>query len=117
MWLKEAIEKRHIDYLLRYYSRADKRFRLKQGIQSYPSYLNANRFHLAGYVKKSYSVNGTTYLELETSNSETVTITAPQYTNAKDLEFETVLCENIVEHFGILDNVVYQRDCSKITVL
>lgn len=118
MWLKEAIEKQYLSYLKEFYNRSDRRFMLREGLQTYPSYVNPSRFHMAGYVKKSYNENGTTYIELETSNGKTVTITAPMYTDYRTLEFESVLCEGVVEHInGIVDNTVFMRTCSSISIL
>ncbi len=118
MWLKQGIEKRYLKYLVEFYSRADRRFMLKSGLQTYPSYLNPRQFHIAGYVKKAYTKNGITYIDLETSNNISMTITTPKYTNAIMLEFESVLCEYVTEHTdGIIDNTVFQRSCQKVTIL
>lgn len=84
MWLKEAIEKKHLQQLVKSYSRADKRFMLKNGVQTFPSYTNPTQYHVAGFVSNSYNKNGTTFIELKMSNSETLTITTPKHTNAKD---------------------------------
>lgn len=118
MWLKETIEKRYLKYLEEFYSRSDKRFMLKNGVQTFHSYTNLNQYHLVGYVEKSYNVNGTTFFELRTANNDTLTITAPKYTDAENLEYQSVLCEGVVEHCtGIVDNSIFERTCSKLTVL
>ena len=118
MWLKEAIEKRYLKYLQEFYSRADRRFMLKNGVQTFPSYVNLNQYHLVGYVQKSYNVNGTTFFELRMPNNELLTLTAPKYTDAQSLEFQSVLCENVAEHCSyIIDNTVFERSCSRVVLL
>jgi hypothetical protein len=118
MWLKKTIEKKYLKYLEEFYSRADKRFMLKNGVQTFHSYINLNQYHLAGYVVKSYNVNGSTFFELRTANSDILTITAPKHTSAEDLEYQSVLCESVVEHYtGIIDNSIFQMTCSKVIIL
>lgn len=118
MWLKEAIEKQYLKYLKEFYSSAHRRFMLKEGLQTYPSYTNPSQFHLAGYVQNAYNRNGTVYIELVAQNANAVTITAPPYTDYRELELQSVLCEGVVEHVdGIVDNSVFMRTCSEITVL
>ena len=118
MWLKETIEKRYLKYLEEFYSRAEKRFMLRDGVQTFHSYTNLEQYHLIGYVVKSYNVNGTTFFELRTAHSDTLTITAPKYTKAEDLEYQSVLCEGVVEHYtGIIDNSIFQRTCSNVIIL
>ncbi|MCF6340120.1 MAG: hypothetical protein L3J10_05120 [Sulfurimonas sp.] len=118
MWLKETIEKRYLKYLEEFYSRADKRFMLKNGVQTFHSYTNLNQYHLVGYVVKSYNVNGTTFFELRTASNDTLTITAPKYIDAESLEYQSVLCEGVIEHCtGIVDNSIFERTCSKVTLL
>ena len=118
MWLKRIIEQRYLKYLQEFYTRADRRYMLKTGIQTFPSYTNLNQFHIVGYVVKSFNVNGSTFFELRTADNDTLTITAPKYTDAESLEYQSVLCEGVVEHCtGIVDNSIFERTCSKVTVL
>lgn len=118
MWLKEAIEKQYLKHLKEYYSAAHRRFMLKEGLQTHPSYTNPSHFHMAGYVEKSYNINGTTYLELKTSSNDILTITTPNFTSVQEMKFQSVLCEDVVEHEnGIIDNSVFQRTCSRVVVL
>lgn len=118
MWLKQALEKRHLDNLQEQYSRADRRFMLRGGVQTFPSYTNPNNYHLIGYVEKAYNINGTTYLDVRTNNSDTLTITAPKYSKAESLEYTSVLCTEVVEHCNyILDNTIFERTCSKVIIL
>jgi len=118
MWLKNRLEKHYIHHLQEFYARANRRFELRNGVQTFPSYSDPNKFHLVGYVQKSYTINGTTYIELKTSNSEPLIITTPKYTDASNLEYQAVLCIGVAEHCnGIVDNSVFARTCTEVIVL
>lgn len=117
MWLKQTIDKHYINFLQEHYTRADRRFKLKQDIRIFPCHSNPMQIHIAGYVAGSYNHNGTTFIELQTQN-ETLSIVAPKCSDPNELEFQSVLCVGVIEHHNdILDNSVFMRTCSKMVVL
>lgn len=118
MWLKKALEKKHINNLKEYYSRSDRRFSLRDGVESHPSFTQTDTFHLAGYVSKAYNINGHTYMELTTTGDGVITITAPKFTKPESVEFLSILCKNVKEYRNnILDHSVHERSCSEVIVL
>ena len=118
MWLKQAIEKQHLNYLQEFYSRADRRVMLRDGMQTYPSYTNPNNYHLVGYVQKAYSLNGKTFLEISNSKNEVFTITVYEDIRAESIEYASVLCRDIKEYSNhILDNTIFERTCSQVEIL
>ena len=118
MWLKKAIEKRHVKYIQEAYSRTDKRFMLREGVKAFQSYVHPLAFHVVGYVSNTYNINGKTFVELKTKRGDTLTITAPKYTSVKSMEFQSVLCLDVLEHYDcVVDNSVHTRTCSKVIIL
>lgn len=117
MWLKEAIEARHFEGIIKRFVKASECFTLKNEVQSFPSKLNRSRFHLVGYVETSYVRDYEHYVVLASGKHPKLAVRVPPCSTDDGYRGQYVVCKDVWEDFHMLNNYNGDFRCNEVVIL